>query len=116
MIDTTLVLLSAGESNRFELSSKKQWLRSDDTPLWLELANRISSYSQFCKTIIVSHKNEINYMKNFSDDFMYVEGGNTRQISMDNALKNVDSKFVLFTDVARACVPEFIIQNLYIYS
>ena len=45
MNDITLVVLCAGESSRFELSVKKQWIRLDDEPLWLNVSRRISSYS-----------------------------------------------------------------------
>jgi len=109
---TTLVLLCAGESSRFELGPKKQWLRSGDKPLWLSVASRLSSYYDFTQTIIVAHSNELEYMKNFSDDFIFIEGGSTRQESMKNALNEVNSQYVLISDVARACVPKSIIENL----
>ena len=51
-------------------------------------------------------------MKNFSDEFIFVAGGSTRQESMKNALQNVVTDFVMVTDVARSCVPQTLIQNL----
>jgi len=110
--DITLVVLCAGESSRFALSVKKQWIRIDDEPLWLNVTNRLSSYSNFQKIIVVGHKDELNYMKNFSDNFTFVEGGNTRQQSIVNALKFTESKFVMITDVARCCVPKNVVQEL----
>jgi 2-C-methyl-D-erythritol 4-phosphate cytidylyltransferase/2-C-methyl-D-erythritol 2,4-cyclodiphosphate synthase len=110
--ETTLILLCAGESSRFQLNSKKQWLRTDDTPLWLDLANRLSSYKEFKDTIIVCHKDEINYMKNFTDDFQFIVGGENRQNSIENGLNIVDTKYVLISDVARACVPKSVIDNI----
>ena len=68
MSDITLVVLCAGESSRFKLSVKKQWIRIDDEPLWLNTTKRLSSYSQFDKTIVVGHKDELSYMENFSKD------------------------------------------------
>ena len=112
MSDITLVVLCAGESSRFELSVKKQWIRIDDEPLWLIVSKRLSSYAKFCKVIVVGHKDELNYMKNYSDDFEYVHGGATRQQSIVNALTLTTSRFVMITDVARACVPLEIIENL----
>ena len=112
MSDITLVVLCAGESSRFELSVKKQWIRIDNEPLWLNVSNRLSSYSDFNKTIVVGHKDELTYMENFSEDFTFVAGGKTRQQSIVNALKNVNSKYVMITDVARCCVPKKIIKNL----
>ena len=112
MSDITLVVLCAGESSRFELSVKKQWIRIDDEPLWLNTTRRLSSYSNFTKTIIIGHKDELSYMENFSDDFLFVTGGDSRQQSIVNALQHVTSKYVMITDVARCCVPQVIIKNL----
>lgn len=112
MNDITLVVLCAGESSRFDLSVKKQWIRIDDQPLWLYVTNKLSSYSNFKKIIVVGHKNELQYMENFSDDYTYVEGGNTRQKSIVNALQLTTSEFVMITDVARCSVPKEIIDNL----
>ena len=112
MSDITLVVLCAGESSRFDLSVKKQWIRIGDQPLWLFVTNRLSSYAKFTKVIVVGHKDEVNYMKNFSDNYNYTEGGNTRQESIANALNHVTSQFVMITDVARCCVPKNIIDNL----
>ena len=112
MNNTTLILLCAGESSRFDSTVKKQWLRINNIPLWLHVANNLSSYSSFEKVIIVSHKDEINYMKNYSNNFSFVIGGSTRQESMNNALKEVTSSHVLISDVARACIPSEIVENL----
>ncbi|GGD30392.1 bifunctional enzyme IspD/IspF [Malaciobacter pacificus] len=112
MLNVTLVVLCAGNSTRFEHKTKKQWLRIKDEPLWLNVANRLSSYANFDKVIIVSHKNELNYMKNFSDDFQFVHGGQTRQESIKNALQKVSSEHIMVTDVARSCVPKDVIINL----
>jgi len=110
--DITLVVLCAGESTRFELSVKKQWIRIDDEPLWLCTTQRLSSYSNFEKTIVVGHKDEVNYMENFSDDFCFVSGGSSRQQSIVNALEQVSTKYVMITDVARCCVPQSVINTL----
>ena len=112
MSDITLVVLCAGDSSRFELSVKKQWIRIDNEPLWLNVSKRLSSYSNFDKTIVVGHKDELSYMGNFSDNFTFVEGGNSRQQSIVNALKFVTSKYVMITDVARCCVPKTVIDDL----
>jgi 2-C-methyl-D-erythritol 4-phosphate cytidylyltransferase/2-C-methyl-D-erythritol 2,4-cyclodiphosphate synthase len=110
--EITLIVLCAGNSSRFDLTAKKQWLRIDNSPLWLFVTNRIKNFSDFKKIIIASHKDELNYMKNFSDDFIFVEGGDTRQESMKNALKEVSTEYVMVTDVARACIPKEVIENL----
>jgi len=110
--DITLIVLCAGTSSRFGLKTKKQWLRIDDEPLWLYVTEKLQKYSAFDKVIVTSHKNELNYMKNFSDDIIFVEGGDTRQKSMINAMKEVTSKYVMISDVARSCVPKSVIEDL----
>ena len=112
MKDITLVVLCAGNSTRFDNLCKKQWIRVDNEPLWLNVTNRLTSFSNFSKTIVVSHKDELSYMKNFSDDFIYVEGGDTRQNSIKNALEFVDTPYVMISDVARACISKNIISDL----
>jgi 2-C-methyl-D-erythritol 4-phosphate cytidylyltransferase/2-C-methyl-D-erythritol 2,4-cyclodiphosphate synthase len=110
--DTTLVILCAGESSRFEGTVKKQWLRIDNEPLWLNVTNRLATYAKFHSIVVVGHKNEIKLMKNYSDNFIFVSGGSTRQQSIKNALEKVVSKYVMVTDVARSCVPQKVIKKL----
>ena len=112
MLDVTLIVLCAGNSTRFEHKTKKQWIRIDNEPLWLNVTKRLSSFSQFDKIIVASHENELNYMKNFTDDFTFVKGGDTRQQSILNCLEFVTTKYVMISDVARACIPENVIKNL----
>ena len=112
MKETTLIVLCAGNSSRFELQAKKQWLRIEDEPLWLYVTKRIASFHNFDKIIVVSHQNELNYMKSFSDKFDFVAGGSTRQQSIKNALQKVTSPYVMITDVARCCIPKNVIQEL----
>jgi 2-C-methyl-D-erythritol 4-phosphate cytidylyltransferase/2-C-methyl-D-erythritol 2,4-cyclodiphosphate synthase len=108
----TLLVLCAGSSSRFGLSSKKQWLRVGDVPLWLFVTKKIASYYNFDKVIITSSKDELTYMKNFSHDYDFVLGGETRQDSIKNALKSVETEYVMVTDVARCCVPKDVILDL----
>lgn len=112
MSDITLVVLCAGTSSRFGLKAKKQWLRIDNDPLWLFVTAKLHNYTQFDKVIVTSHQNEIHYMKNFSEEIIFVEGGDTRQKSMQNALNHVTTKYVMISDVARSCVPQNIIEDL----
>lgn len=112
MSNVTLVVLCAGNSTRFALQAKKQWLRTGDIPLWLHVTKRLEKFSSFDKIIIASHKNELNYMQNFTDDYTFVQGGETRQESMLNALEEVNTDYVMVTDVARACVPQNVVERL----
>ncbi|VAY88001.1 2-C-methyl-D-erythritol 4-phosphate cytidylyltransferase / 2-C-methyl-D-erythritol 2,4-cyclodiphosphate synthase [hydrothermal vent metagenome] len=112
MNNITLIVLSAGSSSRFTPQVKKQWLRCGDEPLWLYVTNKLNSFSKFDKIIIVGHNDEVNYMKNFTTNYTFVMGGNTRQQSIINALQKVTTKYVMTTDVARSCIPKKIIKNL----
>ena len=108
----TLLILCAGTSSRFGLSSKKQWLRIENEPLWLNVTKRLSSYYNFTDIVITTHKSELNYMKNFSDEYKFIQGGDTRQESINNALEVINSDYVMVTDVARACIPKKVINTL----
>ncbi|WP_428023423.1 bifunctional 2-C-methyl-D-erythritol 4-phosphate cytidylyltransferase/2-C-methyl-D-erythritol 2,4-cyclodiphosphate synthase [Arcobacter sp.] len=112
MSKVTLLVLCAGSSSRFGLNCKKQWLRIENEPLWLFVTKRIASYYDFDKIVITSSPDELSYMKNFSDDYSFVKGGETRQESMSNALETIDSEYVMVTDVARCCVPKDIILDI----
>ena len=50
-------------------------------------------------------------MKNFAY-YTYVQGGNTRQASLTNALKHVNSDYVLVSDIARCCIPKDMITRI----
>jgi len=110
--DLSLVMLGAGTSSRFKMSAKKQWLRTGHTPLWLYATQKIIQNSTFNKVIIVCSEDEIEYMKLFSNEFIYVVGGRTRQESLKNALLHVESKNVLVSDVARTCIPKDMLQRI----
>jgi len=94
------------------MNAKKQWLRTEHTPLWLFATNNIMKNINFKKIIIVCSKDEINYMKLFNNDFTFIIGGKSRQESLKNALVHVDSKNVLVSDVARVCIPADMLQRL----
>ena len=112
LLDVSLIVLCAGNSTRFEHKTKKQWIRVGNEPLWLNVTKRLTSYSDFENVIVASHEKELNYMKNFTDDYLFVKGGNTRQESILNCLEHVKTKYVMITDVARACIPKSVISNL----
>ena len=112
MTNLTLVILCAGSSNRFEFDTKKQWLRVDNIPLWLNVARNFLNSGKFKEIIITSSNEDIKYMRKFDNRFKYTQGGATREQSIKNALNFVDSKYVMITDVARCCIPNKIINNL----
>jgi len=109
--DISLILLAAGNSRRFGLPTKKQWLYQNDKPLWQFVANRLKKLYNFKQIIVVGNKDELKLMQKFAN-FTFVEGGASRQKSLQNALSKVDSKFVLVNDVARCCVDKKLLNKL----
>lgn len=111
MLNLTLVLLSAGNSSRFSMGVKKQWLRVGDDPLWHFVAKRLEKSGKFSKIIIVAAKDELIFMQDYAD-YCFVEGGSSRQESLKNALKKVESEFVLVSDIARACISNELLERI----
>lgn len=98
--ETTLILLSAGNSTRFSQNGfpKKQWLRIKSIPLWRHLVDVFSSFG-FKNIWVTASSDEITYAQKY---FPYiVEGGETRTQSILKALEKVKTPYVLIHDVAR---------------
>lgn len=111
MSDLALILLSAGSSSRFEMEVKKHWLRINHQPLWQFVALTLQKTEKFSQIIVVSSSEDIAFMRNYAD-FTFVEGGNTRQQSLKNALEKVDSEFVLVSDIARSCINDDFLERI----
>ena len=111
MSDLTLILLAAGNSSRFKIPVKKQWLRIGHDPLWLFVTNRITKMYGFANIIIVAHPAELPFMQKMCDATI-VCGGETRQDSLRKALASVNTPYVLVSDIARACVDSDLIARL----
>ena len=111
MSNITLILLSAGSSSRFEHDVKKQWLRIDHQPLWQFVAQKFEQTQLFSNIIVTASADDIAFMKNYAD-YHFVEGGATRQASLKNALKSVDSEYVLVSDIARACIDKTFLNKI----
>jgi len=109
--DLTLILLAAGNSSRFKVPVKKQWLRIGHDPLWLFVTNRIMKMVPFAKVIVVAHPQEQSFMQQMCDATI-VAGGETRQHSLRNALTHVETSYVLVSDIARACIDPDLISRL----
>ena len=111
MGDITLILLGAGSASRFKLAPKKQWLWIGEQPLWLKVANDFQELHNFKSTVIVSSKDDIDSMSNFAE-YTFVEGGDSRQQSLKNALDAVSTPFVLVSDIARCCLDKAMIERV----
>ncbi|TXE84489.1 bifunctional 2-C-methyl-D-erythritol 4-phosphate cytidylyltransferase/2-C-methyl-D-erythritol 2,4-cyclodiphosphate synthase [Campylobacter peloridis] len=110
MLDISLIMLSAGESSRFNAPVKKQFLRLGELPLWLYVTKNLSSFYPF-KQIIVTSSNT-SYMKKFAPEYNFIQGGDTRAKSLLNALELVQSEYVLVSDVARVLISKSLFDNI----
>jgi 2-C-methyl-D-erythritol 4-phosphate cytidylyltransferase/2-C-methyl-D-erythritol 2,4-cyclodiphosphate synthase len=111
----SLILLAAGNSTRFGLPVKKQWLYQYDKPLWLFVLEQLQNSYSFKDVIVVANPQEIALMRSFSS-VTFVPGGSSRQESLSNALKHTKSDFVVVNDVARSCVPKELLLKLIEYA
>ncbi|TKX28524.1 bifunctional 2-C-methyl-D-erythritol 4-phosphate cytidylyltransferase/2-C-methyl-D-erythritol 2,4-cyclodiphosphate synthase [Campylobacter sp. MIT 12-5580] len=110
MLELSLIMLAAGDSTRFNLPTKKQFLRIKSDPLWLYATKKLSSFYTF-KHIIVTSGN-ISYMKKFAPHYDFVQGGATRAQSLKNALEKVQTPWVMVSDVARVDIPQSLFLRL----
>jgi 2-C-methyl-D-erythritol 4-phosphate cytidylyltransferase/2-C-methyl-D-erythritol 2,4-cyclodiphosphate synthase len=111
LLDISLIVLSAGESSRFKTKAKKQWLRSADKPLWLNVTDFLASSYAFKDVIVTGSAEELAYMYKFCD-YKIIKGGTTRQNSLINALQYIQSEYVLVSDAARCAVPRSLALRL----
>ena len=109
-LNVSLIMLAAGDSSRFKLPCKKQFLRLKNEPLWLYASKNISECYPFKKVIIAS--NEPKYMRKFAPHYEFVNGGKSRTQSLKNALEKIESEFVLVSDVARVLVSKSLVLQL----
>ena len=109
-LNVSLIMLAAGDSSRFKLPCKKQFLRLKNEPLWLYASKNISECYPFKKVIIAS--NEPKYMRKFTPHYEFVNGGKSRTQSLKNALEKIESEFVLVSDVARVLVSKSLVLQL----
>ncbi len=109
--------MSAGESLRFRenTSVKKHWIRINDKPMWLHVADALKERYGFAKVIVTASNRDILYMRKFCN-YEIIEGGPTRQESLQNALKFVSSEFVAVSDAARCNLDFDVLDNLFNYD
>jgi len=104
-------MLCAGNSTRFAMDVKKQWLRVAHKPLWSFVTQRFNEMQNFSKTIIVGADDELAFMQLYGE-YTFVAGGASRQESLKNALKSVETPYVLVSDIARACVNSELLSRI----
>ena len=110
--DLALVMLGAGSSTRFNQRVKKQWLRVEETPLWLFATQNLQQLFPFKQIIVTTTPDEHFYTQKFSGAITFVEGGATRQESLQNALSHVTTPYVLVSDIARPCIDQAMLVRI----
>lgn len=111
MSDLSLILLAAGNSTRFQCGIKKQWLRIGDAPLWQFVTNRFIDSGLFESVIITGHPEESGYMR-LHGAYNVVDGAESRQSSLLNALAEVTTPYVMVSDAARGCIDSKLLLRL----
>ncbi len=111
MSSVSLLLLSAGESSRFNFRTKKQWLRVEGVPLWVKVLNKFQKMGMFGKIVITAHKDEVSLFRKFTT-VEVVSGGKDRQESIQNGLQKISSEFVMISDIARCDIPLEMVNRL----
>lgn len=105
--DVTAVILCAGVGSRAKLGYNKTFFTLNNGKTVLETT--LSAFSDFDKVLLVINKNDEQLYSDYSLDKTY--GGNTRSESVLNALKKVDTPYVLIHDCARPYVSKEIIAD-----
>jgi len=109
--DITLILLAAGSSSRFNQESKKQWLRIGCDPLWKFVAESFETTHYFKRIVITASEDDLAFMPNYAS-YDFVKGASSRQKSLQNALKEVQTEYVLVSDIARACISQEFLETI----
>ena len=98
------ILLMAGDSTRFNQAINKSLYELNKTPIFMHSVNKFSTLS-LKKIYLVVKEDELDdikdYLGNTYQNIEFVIGGKTRRMSVANALKLVDTEYVLIHDCAR---------------
>ena len=98
------ILLAAGNSSRSGLNYNKVLYTLDDKPIIYISALNFINDEKCNKIFLVCKSNELETFKKIFEQenkIEYIIGGQTRQESVSNALKHVNSEYVLIHDGAR---------------
>ena len=109
------IVLAAGNSTRSGLQYNKVLFELNNTPIiYLSTKNFINDMS--CnKIFLVCKENDLEDLKkifNGIDKIEFIIGGETRQESVNNALKLVTSEYVLIHDGARPYFTAILLNRL----
>lgn len=112
------LILSAGSSTRFGGTIKKQFYELKGKPVLFYSLNAFNKSKLIDEIVVVTAKEDIGQVKeliskyNFKKVKCVVEGGNSRQESVECGLNKLDDGIVLIHDSARPLIDEEIISSL----
>ena len=111
-----VILLAAGNSSRSGLKYNKvlYGLNNDNTIIYKSASNFIND-DRCNKIFLVCKENEIDIFKKIFKDINkieYIIGGKTRQESLKNGLKHINSEYVLIHDGARPNYSMELVNNI----
>ena len=110
------VIVAAGQGRRMNLGYNKVYYRFPDGETVLAKTMKVFEQDPRCKQIIVVTQKEdfIYYMKDVDarGSLVVVEGGDTRQQSVQNGLMAVSEEFVFIHDGARPYVDQASLDRL----
>ena len=117
-IFVSAVIVSAGNSTRMG-GINKQFLEIDNIPVVARTISVFNNIETISEIIVVTRENDINDIKNLCKKFdlnkvsNVVAGGETRQLSVFNGVKNTSSQteYVVIHDGARPLVSEKVILD-----
>ncbi|OFI49018.1 2-C-methyl-D-erythritol 4-phosphate cytidylyltransferase [Floricoccus tropicus] len=96
------IILAAGSGRRMGINKNKIFLSIDDKPIFQYSVDLFKADSDCQKIILVGKKEEQGIFTSYlSENIVFAVGGQERQDSVRNALKLVESDYVMIHDGAR---------------
>ncbi|MBO5370541.1 MAG: 2-C-methyl-D-erythritol 4-phosphate cytidylyltransferase [Clostridia bacterium] len=115
-----LIIVAGGTGSRMNSDIPKQFIRIDNKEIIEHTIHAFQKTSLIDKYIVVCHKHYIQHMNDIMYDlcndtpYIVVEGGNTRQESVYNGLREcIDYDYVMIHDAVRCCINPDDVKNLY---
>lgn len=110
MNKASFILLAGGTGSRMKRDIPKQFLMIAGKPIIMHILERIDKLEEINEIIIVCHSNYIELMKKYINSYMIktrciiINGGDSRQESVFNGLKNASNNIVIIHEAARPFV------------
>lgn len=105
------ILLAAGKSTRFGKNVNKTTINFRGKPLIVNIIDKLILLGLTNITIIHNKKNKAHF-KDYVKKCKLIEGGETRSLSVKNAIKNSKSEFTIVHDLARPLLNENTILDI----